>query len=684
MQGLEGPARRALAAFAALAALLLLHGPSLAQGAAQPHGEPLPAERYFQHPAVLDAKLSPSGKRLALTTSRGSARVSLVVVDLGPTPSSRRAASYKEADVVFFDWAGDDRLVFSVADLQYRRGGAFQRAPGLYAVDADGSRFTRLISRTPTAFFNRGTWDAVGAEHGLLHIPRPQAGVMADEVVVGRYGFRPGHFLGIEPMWLNTRSGATRPMLLPGAPKDVVHWLFDSRGEARLALVGGEVLHEVHWRAPGDKAWQKLAEIDGLQPAWWPFAVTDDGTLYVVRPEGAGGEQVLARFDFQALAPSRVPLLQTPGFDFDGELLQGEPGRAALGVRVHTDAETTLWFDEAMKRAQAAVDKRLPGRVNRVDCRRCGEADMVVLVHSYTDRDPGRWLLYEPASERLQPLATVMEGIDPRRMASVDFQRIKARDGRDLPVWLTLPPGAAAGKPAPAVVLVHGGPWVRGGHWRWEPMSQFLASRGYLVIAPEFRGSTGYGQEHFKAGWKQWGQAMQDDVADALLWAQAQGLADKRACIAGASYGGYATLMGLARHDGLYRCGIAWVGVTDLMLFTKGEFWVLDDIGRWGRRYGLPQLVGDPDKDAALLQAQSPLSQAARIKAPLLLAYGAQDLRVPVEHGERLREALQKAGHAPEWVLYPDEGHGWREESTQADFARRVEAFLQQHLGGKP
>src|SRR5262249_33506883 len=158
-------------------------------------------------------------------------------------------------------------------------------------------------------------------------------------------------------------------------------------------------------------------------------------------------------------------------------------------------------------------------------------------------------------------------------------------------VWLTLPPGLPAGQPAPAVVLVHGGPWVRGGHWHWDPMAQFLASRGYLVIAPDFRGSTGYGHEHFRAGWKQWGLAMQDDVAAALLWAQKQGLADRRACIAGASYGGYATLMGLARHPELYRCGIAWVGVTDLMLLARGETWVVDDIGRWGRQYALPQML---------------------------------------------------------------------------------------------
>jgi dipeptidyl aminopeptidase/acylaminoacyl peptidase len=312
---------------------------------------------------------------------------------------------------------------------------------------------------------------------------------------------------------------------------------------------------------------------------------------------------------------------------------------------------------------------------------------MVALVQSYADRDPGQLWLYEAQQQRWQPLSPVMEGIAPERMARVVLERIKARDGRDLPVWLTLPHGVQpgqAGQAVPAVVLVHGGPWVRGGFWRWQPMEQFLASRGYLVISPEFRGSTGYGGAHYRAGWKQWGQAMQDDVADALLWAQSQGLASKNACIAGASYGGYSTLMGLVRHPELYRCGVAWVAVTDPFLYLKGSWWIRDDISSQGREFRLPELVGDAEKDAAMLTAASPLAQAARIKAPLLLAMGESDLRVPIAHGERLRDALAAAGRPPEWVSYANEGHGWRQVSTQVDFARRVEHFLEKHLNSRP
>ena len=160
-----------------------------------------------------------------------------------------------------------------------------------------------------------------------------------------------------------------------------------------------------------------------------------------------------------------------------------------------------------------------------------------------------------------------------------------------------------------------------------------------------------------------------------------EGFADKqKACIAGASYGGYATLMGLVRHPELYRCGVAWVAVTDPLLYLKGSWWIDDDISGQGRRYQLPQLVGDAEKDLAMLTANSPLAQASRIKAPLLLAFGESDLRVPLAHGKRLREAMADAGNPPEWVSYQNEGHSWRLTATQVDWARRVERFLATHL----
>jgi acetyl esterase/lipase len=500
----------------------------------------------------------------------------------------------------------------------------------------------------------------------------------------------------VRPLWLNTRTGRTRGLDVQ-APGGAWQWLFDSTGEPRLVVTRREQRLAVHWRGPGQMAqqndWQLIAEGDVLNMPFTPRFVDDAGHLYVTHQRGPEGFEVLSRFDFQRRAPAREPWVVTPGFDFHGKVLGGRRGAAAAGVRVDAELETTVWLNPKMKALQEKADTMLPGRVNRLSCRRCDEADAVVLVLSGSDIDPGQLLLYRAAEDKWQRVSRMLEGIDPAQMASVEFQRIRARDGRDLPLWLTLPLAevgasdalaAARKKARPAVVLVHGGPWVRGGHWQWEPMAQFLASRGYLVISPEFRGSTGYGQAHFRAGFKEWGRAMQDDVADAVLWAQAQGLTDERVCVAGGSYGGYATLMGLVRHPELYRCGVAWVAVTDLFLFLEGSIWVADDISGTSRRHTLPELVGDVKADAEMLTAVSPVAQAARIRAPLLLAFGETDERVPLAHGKRVRAALQKAGHEPEWVTYANEGHEWRLPQTRIDFAKRVEKFLAQHLPIKP
>ena len=643
----------------------------------------LPAEAFFKSQDVLDAQLSPSGTQLALTTAAGSRRVGLFVIDLGPAGKANRAVGFSDADVVRFSWVNNSRLVFSVADLETGSGEDRYTAPGLYGVDADGGNLRMLVARRPGAVVvegGRSGRDALPYNHQLLHVPLPEPGVENDEIIVGTLVFGGNNdLIEVVPRWLNTRTGGTRFMDLK-APDGSVGWLFDSSGQARVAMARREGKQSVHWRSPGQAEWQVLSESDLLRAPFTPRHVDDAGNLYVTRQRGPQGYSELVRYDFERRAPAEQPWVSMPGFDYAGSVLSTQRGGPAAGVRVETDAETTVWFDEKMKAFQEQVDQRLPGGINRISCRRCGEPDMVALVRQFSDRNPGQLWLYTAANQQWRAVAQVMSGIDPALMASVDFQRIKARDGRDLPVWLTVPAGREPGRPGPAVVLVHGGPWVRDGHWRWSAMQQFLASRGYLVISPEFRGSQGYGQAHFQAGWKQWGRAMQDDVADAVLWAQAQGLADKRVCIAGASYGGYATLMGLVRHPDLYRCGVAWVAVTDPFLYLEGSWWIQDDISSAGRRYTLPQMVGDARADADMLTSVSPVAQAERIKAPLLLAFGEADRRVPLAHGKRLREAMQKAGREPLWVTYPDEGHSWRLPQTRADFARRMEGFLAEHL----
>ncbi len=665
---------------------------------------PLPIELFFRHADMIDAQLSPSGKHLAFSLNRNQ-RVALGVLTLESGGGAKLLVAYQDADVRRFEWVNDERLVYTVVD-KHSGSGEQRFTEGLFVVAIDGSAARQLI-QPRTDFFTGGARigrQPLDWQHGLLFVPRTGG----DEVIVGKAQWSSNRELvNIAPMRLNVVTQALRSLSL-GMPERATGWVFDSAGEPRVASAEHQGQTLVHWRGPGQAEWRLLASMPSQARAWSPHSVDDAGTLYVVVPEGRAATSVLKRFDLDAKRPVGEALVRTPGFDFRGRLLQ-EPGGPVLGLRAETDAETTVWFDPALQRWQAAADARLPGRVNRLSCRRCASDDPVLLVQSWSDQHPGELFLFRPLRSPAvwDPVGRMRNDVDPRRMARLDFHRVKARDGLEIPVWVTQPPNlpmqattaadppmqatpaasasasasatAHTTPPRPAVVLVHGGPWVRGGHWAWNGEAQFLASRGYVVIEPEFRGSRGFGGRHFHAGRKQWGRAMQDDLADALQWAIGSGLVDgQRVCIAGGSYGGYAALMGPIRHPALYRCAAAWVAVTDPLLLFGLTGW--SDMSDESVNYTMPQLIGDPQTDQALLTEVSPLAQAARLKVPVLLAYGAADRRVPLTHGERMRAALQAAGNEPEWVVYAEEGHGWLKAENRFDFARRLERFFAQHL----
>jgi dipeptidyl aminopeptidase/acylaminoacyl peptidase len=645
-----------------------------AQTPGQPAG-PIPVESFFRNADIGAAKLSPSGRWLAVTTGVGVSRVGLAVVDLEGKVPPQQAARFDDLDIRSFHWVNDGRLAFDVVDLQM--GSGDQRVtPGLFSVRPDGSELRMLIklgrpflSDSRTAVREPLEWN-----HTLLMIPNGGG----DQAIIGELkSDSRGELQAMNALRLDVATGRASSLSV-GAPPNAKAWLFDPKGEPRVVVATKDGLMRIHWRAPGQDKWVELAHFDSFSPGFVPSFVDGSGDLYVTTSEGSSGTAVLKRFDLTTGRPQADALVSAPGFDFTGEFIVDRASGKATGVQVETDAVTTVWFDPRMKALQQAVDSRLPGLINQIDCSRCTSPDAVVLVHAYSDRDPGQYWVYWPERERWQMVGQAHKDIDPRQMATLDLHRIKARDGLDLPVWITTPKVPST-SPRPAVVLVHGGPWIRGSHWQWEPTAQFLASRGYLVIEPEFRGSSGFGDKHFKAGWKQWGLSMQDDVADGLLWAVSKGWVDpKRVCIAGASYGGYATLMGLVRHPELYRCGVAWAAVTDPRLLYELDW--ISDLPEEYKNFGLPAMLGDPVKDAAALKAVAPVEQAARIKAPLLLAFGLLDRRVPIEHGRHMRDALHEAGRDVEWVTYATEGHGWLILENRVDFAKRLEAFLARNL----
>ena len=635
---------------------------------------PPPIADFFDNPAFSGARLSPDAAFLAVRFSSNNGRTRLAVIDLANN-STKVVAQFDERDIAEVEWVNNERLVFSSSDTTSAPGDS-QYGPGLFAVNRDGSDTRQLVRMSSTYAAKNSNTNMLGANHTLL----PQMGQQNTGFV---YVLAPkwsdgGELEHISLVRVDTLSGRSETVRRPGATRS---WLLDQKGEPRIATVSDKNIQSIHYLDPASGAWRQLAAFDsylGGKDAFTPLEFGPDGTLYALAYGAGKHTSALYTVDLATGKLSDKPLLALDGFDFDGHLVGNR--ERLLGIRYLSDARATAWLDPAMQQAQAKVDALLPGTVNLIDVGARASTPWV-MVSSYSDRDPGSYALFNISTGRLNPVGQSHPRIRRADMASQELVHYQARDGLRIPAWLTIPKGAPR-KNLPLVVLVHGGPYVRGGEWKWSADSQFLASRGYAVLEPEFRGSRGYGDKHYRAGWRQWGLAMQDDIADGARWAIAQGLVDrKRICIAGASYGGYATLMGLVKDPDLFRCGVSWVGVTDIALLYTGGANYFSDVSQDYIKYGMPALVGDLVKDAAQFKATSPVAQAARIKQPLLMAYGSSDTRVPLYHGKQFMEAVKPVNPNVEYVVYDNEGHGWSLPATRLDFWGRVEKFLQRNIG---
>lgn len=649
--------------------------PSLASGAEASGGKP-PVKSFFRHADLSGASLSPSGRWLAVGNSPDGMRTALVVLDLEGKVAPAVVAGFADADVHRFQWVNDERLVFDTLDLQTGVDDQSFRG-GLFAVGRDGKDFRRLVN-SPRRFVGGprpAGPEPLTANHRWLVTPRTGG----DDVIVGEYQWdNVGEPTRVHPVRLNTLTGRSTALDI-APPTRISRWLFDPRGEPRVAIRWVDGVQEVFWRGPGETTWRTIAKGPALEMRFDPVAVDGAGQLFVAvgnPPDRA----VLRRFDFATGAPEASPLVSAMGFDFDGSVVSDHARTRALGFRVHTDAESTVWSDPDLRAVQQAADARFPGRVNRLSCGNCVEGGPV-LVHSYSDQDPGSYWIHRRPGGTWESVGRARKDIDSRAMAPMDFHRVQSRDGSELPLWITALPKGQQG-PRAAVVLMRSSFWGGRRYWGWAPDAQFLASRGYVVIQPEPRGVDGYGQAHFQRGWKQSGSGIEDDIADAVAWAAKQGLVDeRRVCIAGDAFGGQAALLSLARHPDLYRCGVAWSAVTDVpLLFTN--HWQ-SNLSQQAKRWTLPRVFGDPASDTALLRTASPTERTSETKAPVLLAYGRQDRHVPIEHGTRMRDALRAAGRPPEWIVYDDEAHGWLKVENRVDFWTRVESFLDRHLASK-
>lgn len=630
---------------------------------------------FFKTPPIVNAVPSPSGKHIALLARGSGGRVVLATLNANELQAPKMLAGFASIDVSHVDWINEERLVYVTYDLS---GNSINSNRSVFAVNRDGSKRVQLIS---------GNWDYQQESTGsnikrrILPANYSLAAVVgdgSDDVIVSAWKY---NNIDLYPesrllYRLNSKSLALDDMLEGPQPEKMLDWWLDTENKLRVAATNSKGRYRVYFREPASSEWRQLDDFNALANEGFIPLVLEGSSQMIVQKANERGFDALYRYDLTRNSLSKEPLLEISGFDFEGEPILDRSSRGVLGFHFKGDADSTVWLNAKMKAIQAKIDAKLPSTINQISCINCLSSESYV-VRTSSDRQPSVFMLYRPENDELKVIGSARPEIDPNQMGQRDFHHFTARDGMKIPAYVTLPPGAGKG-PHPTVILVHGGPYIRGGSWEWEAEAQFLASRGYAVIQPEFRGSTGFGFAHFQAGWRQWGLGMQDDLADAAKWAVKQGWADeKRIALAGASYGGYATLMGLIKHPEIFRCGVEWAGVTDINLMFSVSW---SDASQQQLRYGMPVLIGDPIKDAEQFRATSPLENAERLKQPLLMAYGGADLRVPLVHGTKFHDAVKRHNANVEWVVYQDEGHGWMQEKNRIDFWERVERFLDKHL----
>lgn len=607
-----------------------------------------PVEAFIGEPAMQQLRLSPDGRELGLIVRGKDDRQRLVLMDM-QTRAARVLVGYSDGDVTWFDWVSTKRVV-------YRVKGAARWIDSVHAIDTDG-RNLRLS-------FVRGAYVAANRHR------------RGDDIftVTPKYDHQ-GNYQRTDMWRIDTNTGASRLLQAPG---ETIRWVLDANDHPAVVLTrepGQEPREKLRYRDPETREWRVLREFDPWSAERiFPVEldVADPSKLYVLwRKDGNLASLHVLNLTTNQLDPN--PLVSVSGRDVEGSLVHHN-GKV-VGVQHEGSDKSIHWLDPEFQLHQRRIDARLSGTRNSMSSGMRDETGWRV-VTAYSDVLAGRYYLYHAPTDKLVDMGDARRPIDADASGRMTMVRYAARDGLEIPARLTVPAGP--GRQHPLVVLVHDRPWAR--HDNEEDlarMTQFLSSRGYAVLQPEHRGVRSLGLRHFEAGFRQWGLAMQDDLADGVAWAVREGHADPgRVCVMGTGYGGYAALMGLARTPETFRCGIARQAMVDLVEYASNWAYFSEEF----RAHALTRMLGDPEKDAVRLRATSPIHRADEIKAPVLLVYNDRWRSIPFSHGTRMRDALRRVGRQVDLL---DQSGGWTPERDLADekaFYLRVEKFLSDAL----
>ena len=605
---------------------------------------------FLRRDGYEDIKISPTGEYYAATVPLED-RTILVVLRRSDKAVTAKLQIGENAIVDEFWWVNDERVMASVAEKIGRND---QPSPTgeLIAVNVDGERGKWLTNRYADTYT-------------LMHddLPGDDRHVLITAVA---YGENPETVLERMDVYDGRRRAVS------SAPVRNARFTTDRAGVARFAHgSGNNNIRKLYYREKQGADWVLINDEAVSLVGEYALGFSADGlTAYLQTERKTGPDAIVA---WNPATGERKELLADPVVD-PYSALHAVDSDVPVGARYMHDRVRTRFFDPQSPTAKLyrQLEKAFPD--SAVAITSATKDGKLLLVQVWSDRNPGDFYLLDTAKKQVDLVFSRKSWFKPADLPPTRSVEIAARDGLKLHGYLTLPMGKPASAPQPMVLLPHGGPFGVFDEWWYDNETQMLAAAGYAVLRVNYRGSGNYGRGFSLAGAREWGGKLQDDLTDATRWAIDQRIADpQRICIYGASYGGYAALMGAAKEPDLYRCAAGYVGVYNIEKMHKDN--ARD--ARW-KKHWTNGWVGDREDMIAI----SPTELAHRIKVPVFLAAGGKDLRAPVEHTEQMEKALKKVGVPVESLYFPHEGHGFYTEPHQREFYTKLLAFLSRHLGG--
>ena len=612
-------------------------------------------ELLFGDPEISGAQISPDGAYIAFMKPWNKTRNIWVKRTQEPFAAAKLVTADTKRPIPGYMWSRDGKYILFVQDK------AGDENYNVYAVNPADT--PAAGSEAPPA---RNLTDAKGVRAAIYEVPKTEP----DAIYVG-LNDRDKAWHDLYKVKISTGE---RTLLRKNTDR-ITGWVFDLKDQLRLATRSADNGDTEFLRVDAD-GFKKIYSCNVFETCSPVRFHKDNQRLYIDTNKGAADLARLAVLDLQSGQDELVESDPLNRVDFGAAQISEVTDQIAATF-YQDEKQRIYWKDKSFEADYKLIQKKLPGKEVRPTSHTKDER--LWLVSGSSDTEPGETYLFDRKTKKLTFQYRIREKLPREYLAATTAVRYNSSDGLEIPAYLTLPKGLPANN-LPAIVLPHGGPWGRD-QWGYSSWTQFLANRGYAVLQMNFRGSTGYGKKFLDAGNRQWGDKMQDDLTWGAKYLVAHGIADpKRVGIMGGSYGGYATLAGVAFTPDVYAGAVSIVGPSNLIT-------LLDSIPPYWEpiRELFYKRMGDPrtPEGKAQLERQSPLNSAAKIKTPLMVVQGANDPRVNKAESDQIVIALRDRGFPVEYLVAPDEGHGFaRPVNNMAMFAA-AEKFMAKFLGGR-